>query len=47
MKGFKLSIVGVCISLLGLAYSTTNFFAFCGAAIGLVFAIVGYFTKDV
>lgn len=47
MKGIKLSVIGVCISMLGIAYSTNNFFAFCGAAIGLLVAVVGYFTKDI
>ena len=41
MKGTKLCLIGVCVSLLGIALSTYNFFAICGASIGLLLAIVG------
>ena len=41
MKGIKLSLIGICISLLGIALSTYNFFAICGASIGLLLAIIG------
>lgn len=46
MKGIKLGIVGVCVSLVGIAFATNNFIAICGASIGLLLAIIGCFIKD-
>ena len=46
MKGIKLGILGICISLLGIALSTYNFFAICGAAVGLLLSIIGFVEKN-
>ena len=46
MKGIKIGIVGVCLCLLGVAFSTNNVLAYGCATIGLVVAIIGCFTKD-
>ena len=46
MKGIKIGIIGVCVSLLGIAFAMNNFIAICGASIGLLLAFVGYFVKD-
>ena len=46
MKGIKLGILGVCVGLLGISLGTLNFFAICGAALGVVLAIAGCFVKD-
>lgn len=45
MKGIKIGIVGICVSLLGIAFAMNNFIAICGASIGLLLAFVGYFRK--
>ena len=46
MKGIKIGIVGVCVSLLGIAIAMNNFIAICGASVGLLISIVGCFVKD-
>ena len=46
MKGLKLCVAGVCVSLLAIALALSNFMAIVGATIGLLLAIVGYFIKD-
>ena len=46
MKGMKIGIVGVCVSLIGIAIAMNNFFAICGASIGLLLSFVGCFIKD-
>ena len=46
MKGIKIGILGICISLLGIAFAMNNFIAICGAAIGVLFSLAGYFIKD-
>ena len=46
MKGIKIGIVGVCVSLLGIAFAMNNFIAICGASIGLLLAFAGCFVKD-
>ena len=46
MKGIKIGIVGICVSLLGIAFAMNNFIAICGASIGLLLAVVGCFRKD-
>ena len=46
MRGIKISIVGVCVSLLGIAYATNIFIAVCGAYIGLLLSIIGCFVKE-
>jgi len=46
MKGIKLGIAGICVSLLGIAFAMNNFLAICGAAIGVLFSLVGCFIKD-
>ena len=46
MKGIKLGIAGICVSLLGIAFGMNNFVAIVGAAAGMIFAVVGYFIKD-
>ena len=45
MKGIKIGIVGICVSLLGIAFAMNNFIAICGASIGLLLAVVGFFRK--
>ena len=46
MKGIKVSIVGICVSLLGIAFATNNIIAISGAGIGLLLSFVGCFLKD-
>lgn len=46
MKGLKLGIAGICVSLLGIAFAMNNFLAISGAAIGVLFSLVGCFIKD-
>ena len=46
MKGIKISIVGVCVSLLSSAFTTNNFIAICGAFIGVLLSVVGCFFND-
>lgn len=46
MKGIKIGIVGVCISLLGMALSTNNAIAYGCAIIGLLISIIGCFIKE-
>lgn len=46
MNGIKLGILGICLSLLGIAVATNNFIAISAAAIGFVLSILGYFKKE-
>ena len=46
MKGIKIGIVGVCLGLLGIAFSSNNVLAYGCATIGLIVAIIGCFVKD-
>lgn len=46
MKGIKIGIVGVCVSLLGIAFAMNNFIAISAAFVGLLLSIVGCFIKD-
>lgn len=46
MKGIKLGIAGLCVSLLGITFAMNNFVAIVGAAAGLLLAIVGCCLKD-
>ena len=47
MKGVKIGIIGICVSLFGIALATNNVFAVGGAGIGLLLSIVGCFIKDI
>ena len=46
MKGIKIGIVGVCVSLFGIALALNNFFAICIGVLGLLLAIIGCVIKD-
>jgi len=46
MKGVKISIVGVCVSLLGIACAMNNFIAICAASAGLILSVAGCFIGD-
>ena len=46
MRGIRIGIVGICISLLGIAFATNHFIAIAGASLGLLFSIAGCFIKD-
>ena len=46
MKGIKIGIVGVCVSLLGITIAMNNFIAICGASVGLLLSFVGWLAKD-
>ena len=46
MKGIKIGIVGVCVSLIGIAIAMNNFITICAASVGLLISIVGCFVKD-
>ena len=46
MNSIKFGILGICLSLLGIAVATNNFIAITAASIGLVLSIIGYFKKD-
>lgn len=41
MKGIKIGIVGVCVSLFGITLALNNFFAIFGGTFGLLLAIIG------
>ena len=45
MKGIKIGIVGICVSLLGIAFAMNNFVAISAASVGLLLSIVGCFVK--
>ena len=46
MKGIKIGIVGVCVSLVGIAFAMNNFIAISAASVGLLISIVGWFVKE-
>ena len=46
MKGIQLGLVGVCLSLTGIAVSTNNTFAMSAAAVGFILAVIGCLIKD-
>ena len=46
MKGIKIGILGVCVSLVGIAFAMNNFIAISAATVGLLLSIVGCFIKD-
>jgi len=46
MKGIKLGLVGVCVSLLGIAFASNNVGAMAAAFLGTTLAIAGCFIKD-
>jgi hypothetical protein len=46
MKGIKIGIVGVSVSLLGIAFAMNNFIAISAASVGLLVSIVGCFVRD-
>ena len=46
MKGIKIGIVGMCVSLVGIAFAMNNFVAISAAFVGLILSIVGCFIKD-
>jgi len=46
MKGIRIGIVGVCVSMLGIAFAMNNFIAICGASIGFLLSVAGCFIKD-
>ena len=46
MKRIKIGIVGVCVSLVGIAFAMNNFIAISAAFVGLLLSIVGCFIKD-
>ena len=47
MKGIKLGLFGISLGLLGLSFGSNNFLAICICAAGSIFAMAGYFVKDV
>ena len=46
MKGIKIGIVSVCVSLFGIALALNNFFAILGGVLVLLLAIIGCIVKD-
>ena len=46
MKGIKIGIVGVCVSLLSIAFAMNNFIVISATSVGLLISIVGCFVKD-
>lgn len=46
MRGIKIGIVGVCLSLMGIAFAMNNFIAISAASVGLLLSIVGCLVKD-
>lgn len=46
MKGIKLGILGIAISLLGIALATNRIFATAAAAAGAVMALAGCLVKE-
>ena len=46
MKGIKIGIVGVCVSLVGIAFAMNNFIAISAASVGLLISLGGCFVKD-
>lgn len=47
MKGIKLGLFGISLGLLGLSFGSNNFFVICICVVGAIFAMAGYFVKDV
>ncbi len=45
MKGIKLGVIGICISLLGIAFAMNNFMAICLSLLGTLLSVVAYFVK--
>ena len=46
MKGIKLGILGIAVSLLGIVLATNHIFAIAAAAAGAVMALAGCLVKD-
>lgn len=46
MKGIKIGIVGICVSLFGIAFATYDFIAISAASAGLLLSIIGCFVRD-
>ena len=46
MKGIKLGIIAICISIFGLSMSTNNFLAYCGCGIALILSIIAFFIDN-
>ena len=46
MSDIKIGIVGVCLSLMGIAFAMNNFIAISAASVGLLLSIVGCLVKD-
>ena len=46
MMGIKIGIVGICVSLLGIAFAMNNFIAIGATSVGLLLSFAGYFTKE-
>lgn len=45
MKGIKLGVIGICISLLGIAFAMNNFMAICLSLLGTLLSMIAYFIK--
>lgn len=46
MKGIKLGIVGICLGLCGIAFTTNNIIAISGTFMAVILSIIGFFIKD-
>lgn len=46
MKGIKLGIVGLCVSLLGIAVATNNVGAIAAAFFGMILSVCGCFIRE-
>ena len=46
MKGIRIGIVGICVSMLGIAFAMNNVIAISCAFIGFLLSVAGCFSKD-
>ncbi len=45
MRGVKIGIVGICVSLMGLSIATNNVAAIGGAVMGFILSLIACFVK--
>lgn len=45
MRGIQLGIIGVCVSLTGIAFAMNDFIAICASFAGTLLAVAGFLVK--
>ena len=46
MKGIKIGMLGICLGLLGISFTTNNIIAISCTFVGVILAVIGLFIKD-